>query len=169
MFKNFTLIVALGTLVLLGIRALEAARLAEVDPARTTEIHSVVLEYAYAMQVGDHDMLEGLLHAKAEKFTFERFPPRLSFAFQSHDRREIVTDMRPATEESTFAEIEPDEIEVLDSTVLTASAKLSGAWGIEYLQLLRAGNGWQIIQVLGVDPGLEADSVPLSARASLGS
>lgn len=62
----------------------------------------------------------------------------------------------------------PKEVEVLDLLDQTAVVKLTGAWGVDYMQLHRAGEAWHIRQVLWQSaPGEVAPDVAAADRAGV--
>jgi hypothetical protein len=40
------------------------------------------------------------------------------------------------------------EVEVLDALDVTASAKLSAKWGVDYMHLVKSEGRWKILQIL---------------------
>lgn len=62
----------------------------------------------------------------------------------------------------------PKEVEVLDLLDQTALVKLTGAWGVDYMQLHREGEAWHIRQVLWqTAPQEVAEDVAAADRAGI--
>lgn len=160
MIKNFA-IIGLSLLMCISLLMRSDVILGQSNSAvaspRSAEIQSVVAEYSRAVLDQDGALLDRLLHPAASKHEYVRFAPRLTYAFQSHDRDRLVSAPRTSAAEWD-SEPEADVITLLGSSEMTAAVSLSGVWGTEFLHLIRANDGWQIIQVLGVDPGHESDS-----------
>ena len=153
MIKTITLLSILGMSILFAGYNLHGGRQAEFNRASAADARVIVEEYSRAVRVGDRPLLETLMHASASKQEYVRFRLHESYGLYDYDRHKMITEPRFSAPEWASVESKPERIEILTSTEMTASASLSSVWGTEYLHLLRVRGTWQIVHVLGIDPG----------------
>lgn len=169
MIKTSTLSCLLGASALIAGLLVLGKPTCAFNTTSAAQVRAVVEEYAGAALARDCARLETVLHPSATKQEYVRFHPCPAYGLYSYERDATTNGPRFSQSEWDDVEPQPEVVEILASTEMTASASLSGIWGTEYLHLIRVRGCWQIVHVLGIDPGAEHGGSPQSDRHTPGS
>lgn len=121
----------------------------EPGQAERAAVHRAVEDYVEALYHVKPELIERSVHPALVKRGFWRAPgterygaPALMTYEQLH---ELAGQWNVGGQQGSDLSY---SIEVFDVLDVTASAKLSARWGVDYMQLAKAGDRWQIVQVL---------------------
>jgi hypothetical protein len=142
----------------LAIFAVVALALCEVGCAEApavgehAAVERAVLDYVEAVEQGRPELIERSVHPDLAKFGF-------SFSDPAETPRVIpmtyakLVDFAATTKALGYVPHNAThQVEVFEVLNLTASAKLTAFWGIDYMHLARYDGRWKIVQVLWQSP-----------------
>lgn len=98
--------------------------------------------YATAFYTAKPELIDAHVDKKLAKFG-NYFGREMAMTFEQ--LRDLATNLhknRPAPKDS------PKVVEILDCNDNTACVKLTGAWGLDFMNLIRTEKGWKIRQVI---------------------
>jgi hypothetical protein len=142
LFLALTLLTSLGVLAARGARTDERAG-----------VEQAVRDYVEALYQVKPELIEKSVHPALEKMglyrpsdaTAYRTPGKMTF----EQLRELAGQWNKDGKEGKDLAYDVQLLDVLD---VTASAKLSAKWGIDYMHLAKSEGGWKIVQILWQSP-----------------
>ena len=151
-------------IVLVAVLALDLAGQAP-DP-REQAIVATALDYSDGAYSGDAVRMERAIHPDLNKLIFMRRSPAMGLSSNYSTFSGLVEMTRMAV-----LNLEPDkrktEVTVLESSDDVACVRLKSSQWCDYLQMVKAGGGWKIVNVLwtsGLDAPPARKVVPASTR-----
>jgi hypothetical protein len=123
------------------------ARLAREDERAAVE--RAVRDYVEALYQVKPELIERSVHPALEKMGLYRpadaagyrTPGKMTYE-QLHELAGLWNKDGKEGKDLAY------DVQVLDVLDVTASAKLSAKWGIDYMHLVKTGAGWKIVQIL---------------------
>jgi hypothetical protein len=105
--------------------------------------------YVEAMYEADAGKMENCLHGNFVKNGFYWKSRQESYsAITAISRAQLIQIAKDWNRDPWVPDDAPRELELLDLQEKIALVKLTAYWGIEYLQMSKTGDRWQIVQVL---------------------
>ncbi|HUU82079.1 MAG TPA: nuclear transport factor 2 family protein [Phycisphaerae bacterium] len=111
-------------------------------------VKRAVLDYCEAAYEMKPELLERSVHPEVNKFGFHRRSPDEEYRMIPMTYPQLVELVKVWNQDGKFGPDAPKEVIVFDVLDKTASAKLVGAWGIDYMHLAKYDGKWKIVQVL---------------------
>ncbi len=115
-------------------------------PTDAQQIERAVLDYAEAFYLSKPELLERSVHPSLAKLGFTRSEPQAEYELAPMSRAELVELAQRL--KGYFPADAPKDVVVTGHLDKTAAAKLTAAWGIDFLQLAKLEGRWQIVHVL---------------------
>ena len=118
------------------------------DPDRRA-VHNCALNY-----------IEGMYEANTEKIVKSLHPDLVKQGFYWKGREQAYSDLKSVSYDQLIAiakdwnksgwlpDNAPKDIEIYDKQDKIALVKITAYWGIDYLQIVKAGEEWKIIHIL---------------------
>ena len=139
--RLFLILPVLAALAALGLRPVENADQAAVDRA--------VRDYVEAIYQVKPELIERSVHPALEKIGMYRPDDSKEYGLPGKMTFEQLRALAGKWNASgTQGADLTYEVEVLDVLDMTASAKLSAKWGVDYMHLVKSGGQWTILQIL---------------------
>ncbi len=121
-------------------RAAESREVAAVERA--------VMDYCEAFYEVKPAYIERSVHPELHKFGFGRRSPDEAYQKIPMNYTQLIDLAKRWNKDGTKAKGAPKKVEVLDVLDQIACAKLTAAWGIDYLLLGKYDRKWKIEQVI---------------------
>jgi hypothetical protein len=120
------------------------------DPADTEKraVKRAVLDYCEAAYEMKPELLERSVHPDLHKFGFHRRSLEQPYRRIPMTYDQLVELAKVWNANGKFGKDALKEVKVFEVLDQTASAKLTGAWGIDYIHLAKYEGKWKIVQVL---------------------
>lgn len=117
--------------------------------ADRTAVERAVLDYVEGLYRAKPELIERSVHPELAKYGMWR--PDQAREFQAPSKMPFQQLVDLAARWNAHGEQGKDlayKVEILDVSDVTAAAKLTAKWGIDYMQLMRRDGKWKIIHVL---------------------
>ena len=121
------------------------------DPPPDMERQAVeraVLDYCEAFYDMKPELLERSVHPELQKFGFFRPTDDKPYKQVPCTYDDLVRLAKVWNKDGRFGPNARKEVQVMDVLDQTATAKLVGEWGIDYMHLAKYDGKWKIVQVL---------------------
>ncbi len=111
-------------------------------------VERAVLDYCEAFYEVKPEYIERSVHPELHKFGFGRRSPDQAYQKIPMNYTQLIDLAKRWNKDGTKATGAPKKVEVLDVLDQIACAKLTAAWGIDYLLLGKYDGKWKIEQVI---------------------
>ena len=111
-------------------------------------VERAVLDYCEAFYEVKPEYLERSVHPDLHKFGFARRSPNEAYRKIPMNYSQLIELSKRWNKDGTKAKGAPKKVEVFDVLDQIACAKLTAAWGIDYLMLAKYEGKWKIEQVM---------------------
>lgn len=127
-------------------------------------IEAAVRDYVLALYQVEPERIARSVHPELVKYGFWRDAESGEYKAMPMTFDELHALAGRWNADGHLGDDAPQEIEVLDLMDQTACAKLTAAWGIDYMHLAWVDGRWQILQVLWQSAPEEAEGDEVAAR-----
>ncbi len=145
-----TKVIGLFALIL----ALSIAVQAQTKESETKAVYQAAMDYLDAVYDVKPELIERSVHKDLVKFGFYRQEDKYMPTPMNYDQLHKLAATYNV-EGKRIAKDAVKEVEVLDVADQTASAKVTAAWGIDYMHLAKYDGKWKIIHILWQSPPKE--------------
>ena len=118
------------------------------DNAERKAVERAVLDYCEAAYDMRPELFERSVHPEVHKFGFHRRSAEQEYRKIPMTYSQLLELAKVWNRDGKFGSDAPKKVEVYDVLDKIASAKLIGAWGIDYMHLAKYDGKWKIVQVL---------------------
>ena len=123
-----------------------------VSAARSDEhaaVEAAVRDYVEALYLVKPELIERSVHPALEKIGLYRPPESGAYRTPGKMTFEQLRELAGAwNKDGREGQDLPYQVQVLDVLDVTASAKLTAKWGVDYMHLAKLGGQWKIVQIL---------------------
>jgi len=159
--KKATIILA-AMVVMAAVAAPSIAQDAAIPEAEKEAVIATALDYSDGAYSGDAARLEGALHPDLNKLIFARRSPAMGL-MASYSTFSALVEITRTGSFNLAPEKRLTEASVLEIADDVACAKVRTAQWCDYLQMIKAGGRWKIVNVLwtfGLSTPAQAKAVP---------
>jgi hypothetical protein len=140
---------ALGAVALLSLSAFALAAFRAPASTEREAIERAVKDYVEALHQVKPELVERSVHPALEKMGLYRPDDSKEYRLPGVMTYEQLRALAGSwnADGAQGADL-TYEVEVLDALDVTASAKLSAKWGVDYMHLVKSEGRWKILQIL---------------------
>ena len=153
MFVNSSTVLGFCALFAVGISGLIIPQAGQEEAGKATEhaaVERACLDYVEGVYEVKPELIKKSVHPDLKKFGFSRRDDGYRGVPMTYEQ--LVALAGQWNKDGRVPDDAPKKVEVFDVLDMTASAKLTAHWGIDYFHLVKEDGKWKIYQVLWQSP-----------------